>query len=51
MTSAVVELGYVDTYRYRWAGRADAAMKADDMSMVAMDQIGTDHGSERETSD
>ena len=46
--SAVVELGYVNTYRYRWAGRHDAAAKFDDMSLVTMDQVGTDYGSDRE---
>jgi hypothetical protein len=49
--SAVVELGYVNTYRYRWAGRHDAAAKFDDMSLVTMDQVGTDYGSERDTTD
>jgi hypothetical protein len=49
--SAVVELGYVNTYRYRWAGRHDAAAKVDDMSVVTMDQVGTDYGSDRSTSD
>jgi hypothetical protein len=49
--SAVVELGYVNTYRYRWAGRHDAAAKFDDMSLVTMDQAGTDYGSDRSTSD
>jgi hypothetical protein len=49
--SAVVELGYVNTYRYRWAGRHDAAAKFDDMSLVTMDQVGTDYGSDRSTSD
>jgi hypothetical protein len=49
--SATVELGYVNTYRYRWAGRHDAAAKFDDMSVVTMDQVGTDHGSDRSTSD
>ncbi|WP_051222924.1 hypothetical protein [Conexibacter woesei] len=49
--SAVVELGYGNTYRYRWAGRHDAAAKFDDMSLVTMDQVGTDYGSDRSTSD
>lgn len=49
--SAVVELGYVNTYRYRWAGRHDAAAKFDDTSLVTMGQVGTDHGSDRSTSD
>lgn len=49
--SAVVEIGYVNTYRYRWAGRHDAAAKFDDSSLVTMGQVGTDYGSDRETSD
>lgn len=49
--SAVVEIGYVNTYRYRWAGRHDAAAKFDDTSLVTMGQVGTDHGSDRGTSD
>lgn len=49
--SAVVEIGYVNTYRYRWAGRHDAAAKFDDTSLVTMGQVGTDHGSDRSTSD
>ena len=48
---AVVELGYVNSYRYRWAGRRDAALKHDDMSLVTMGQVGTSYGSDRETSD
>jgi hypothetical protein len=49
--SATVEIGYVNTYRYRWAGRHDAAAKFDDTSLITMDQVGTDYGSDRETSD
>ena len=49
--AAVVELGYVNTYQYRWAGRHDAAANFDDTSLVTMGQVGTDHGAERRTSD
>lgn len=51
ITAARVELGYVNTYRYHWAGRRDAAMRHDDTSLVTMGQVGTSHGSDRETED
>ncbi len=49
VTDAWVELGYVNTFRYRWAGRRDAAANTDDGSWVTAGQVGTDHGSERDT--
>lgn len=51
VTAARVELGYVNAYRYYWAGRRDAAVKHDDSSLLTMGQVGTSYGSTRETSD
>lgn len=49
VTSAWVELGYVNSFRYRWAGRRDAAANFDDGSLLTAGQVGTDHGSEKDT--
>jgi len=49
VTSAKAELGYVNTYAPRWAGRADAAATAGADSLATIGQVGTDYGSERET--
>lgn len=51
VTAAAVELGYVNGFRYRWAGRADAALKHDNDSLLLMGQVGTDYGSEKDTED
>jgi len=51
VTSATLEWGYTNFYRYRWAGRADAAAGAMNDSLLMMDQVGTDAGSERNTED
>lgn len=49
VTSAQVELGYVNGFRYRWAGRGDAAMKYDNSSLLLTGQVGTDYGSDKDT--
>lgn len=49
ITRACVELGYVNTYRYRWAGRRDAAVGFDDTSLATMGQVGTSCGSDKDT--
>ena len=49
VTDAWVELGYVNSFRYRWAGRRDAAANFDDGSFLTAGQVGTDYGSERDT--
>jgi hypothetical protein len=49
VSSATLEWGYTNFYRYRWAGRHDAA--GDYGSIVMMDQVGTDAGSEKDTDD
>jgi len=48
---ATLEWGYTNFYRYRWAGRADAAAAAGNDSWLMMDQVGTDAGSEKDTED
>lgn len=49
--TASLELGYVNTYSYRWAGRRDAALRHDDASLLTLGDVGTDAGSERDTDD
>jgi hypothetical protein len=51
VSSATLEWGYTNFYRYRWAGRADAAATALHGSWLMMDQVGTDAGSEKDTED
>lgn len=51
VTSATLEWGYTNFYRYRWAGRADST--ATEMNDVwwMMGEVGTDAGSEKDTED
>ena len=51
VTSAILEWGYTNFYRYRWAGRADAAATAANDSWFMMGEVGTDAGSEKGTED
>jgi len=51
VAGARAELGYVNTYLYRWAGRADAAATAGADSLATIGDVGTDYGSARETGD
>jgi hypothetical protein len=51
VSSATLEWGYTNFYRYRWAGRADSAAAAGNDSLWMMDQVGTDAGSEKDTED
>jgi hypothetical protein len=51
VSSATLEWGYTNFYRYRWAGRADAAAAAMNDSWLMMDQVGTNAGSEKDTED
>ncbi len=51
VTSATLEWGYTNFYRYRWAGRADAAATAANDSWIMMGEVGTDAGSEKDTED
>jgi hypothetical protein len=51
VSSATLEWGYTNFYRYRWAGRADAIATEGLDSWLMMDQVGTDAGSEKDTED
>ena len=51
VSSATLEWGYTNFYRYRWAGRADAIATQMNNSWFMMDQVGTDAGSEKDTED
>jgi hypothetical protein len=51
VSAATLEWGYTNFYRYRWAGRADAAAIAANDSWLMMDQVGTNAGSEKDTED
>lgn len=47
--SARIELGYYNFYRYRWAGRADAAATAATDAMWLTEDVGTTYGTDRDT--
>jgi hypothetical protein len=51
VTSARIELGYDNFYRYRWAGRADAAATATTNAMWLTEDLGTTYGTDRNTKD
>jgi hypothetical protein len=51
VTAAVVELGYVNVFRYRWAGRADATFSQGNDSLLTMGQVGTNYGSDKDGSE
>jgi hypothetical protein len=51
VTAATLEWGYTNFYRYRWAGRTDAAATEANASWLAMGEVGTDAGSEKDTED
>jgi hypothetical protein len=51
VSSASLEWGYTNFYRYRWAGRADAAAVRANDSLLLMGEVGTDTGSEKNTED
>lgn len=51
VSSATLEWGYTNYYRYRWAGRADSmAAEMNDVWWL-MGEVGTDAGSEKDTDD
>jgi hypothetical protein len=49
VTSATLEWGYTNVYRYHWAGRLDSAAAALNDTVWTMDQVGTSYGGERDT--
>src|SRR6476661_5259820 len=51
VTSARLEWGYDNFYRYHWAGRADSAVAAGNDSLWTAGQVGTNYGGERDTDD
>ena len=51
MTSARLEWGYDNFYRYHWAGRADSAAAAGNDTLWTAGQVGTNYGGERDTDD
>lgn len=51
VSSATLEWGYTNFYRYRWAGRANAAATEALDSWWMMGEVGTDAGSEKDTED
>ena len=51
VSAATLEWGYTNFYRYRWAGRADAAATEALDSWWMLGEVGTDAGSERDTED
>ncbi len=51
VTTATLEWGYTNFYRYRWAGRADSAAAEMNDSWWMLGEVGTDAGSEKDTED
>lgn len=51
VTSARIELGYDNFYRYRWSGRADAAATATTDATWLTEDVGTTYGTDRTTKD
>ena len=51
VTSARLEWGYTNFYRYRWAGRADSAAAEMNDTWWMMGEVGTNAGSEKDTDD
>ena len=49
ITSARIELGYHNYFRYRWAGHADAAATAATNAMWLTEDVGTTYGTDRNT--
>lgn len=49
VTSARIELGYHNFFRYRWAGHADAAATAATNAMWLTEDVGTTYGTDRNT--
>jgi hypothetical protein len=51
VSSATLEWGYTNFYRYRWAGRADSTAVQMNDSWFMLGEVGTDAGSEKGTED
>lgn len=51
VTSARLEWGYDNFYRYHWAGRADSAAAAANDTLWMAGEVGTNYGGERDADD
>jgi hypothetical protein len=51
VTSASLDWGYTNFYRYHWAGRADSAAAAANDSVWLMGEVGTNYGGDRDAAD
>jgi hypothetical protein len=51
VTSARLDWGYTNFYRYHWAGRGDSAAAAANDSILLMGEVGTNYGGDRDTED
>jgi hypothetical protein len=51
VSSARLDWGYTNFYRYHWAGRVDSAAAAGNDSIWTADQVGTNYGGDRDTDD
>jgi hypothetical protein len=51
VTSARLDWGYTNFYRYHWAGRVDSAAAAGNDTIWTADQVGTNYGGDRDTDD
>ncbi|HNM83633.1 MAG: hypothetical protein U0Q20_08810 [Mycobacterium sp.] len=51
VTSATLEWGYTNFYRYHWAGRADSAMAEAAEDLWLYGDVGTNAGGDRDTDD
>ncbi|MCZ4500071.1 MAG: hypothetical protein JWQ74_2626 [Marmoricola sp.] len=48
VTAARVELGYLNVFRYHWAGREGALLSQGNDSILTMGQVGTNYGSDKD---
>lgn len=51
VSSARLDWGYTNFYRYHWAGRVDSAAAAANDTVWTADQVGTNYGGDRDTDD
>jgi len=49
VTSATVDWGYTNFYRYHWAGHADSAAAAMNDNLLTVGDVGTNYGGDRDT--
>lgn len=51
VTSATLDWGYTNFYRYHWAGRSDSAAAAMNDDLFVVGEVGTNYGGDRDTDD